>query len=67
MKKNQLEILRVKNALFMKIKLSGEYPLWSSRDESTWCPWGYWFDSWSRSADQGSGIAMSCGVGHRNG
>ena len=27
-------------------------------------PWGYGFDSWPFSVGLGSGIAMSCGVGH---
>ena len=29
-------------------------------------PWGHGFDPWPCSLDYGSGIAVSCGVGHRS-
>ena len=42
-----------------------EFLLWHSRNESNYYPWGCWLDPWLRSVGQGSGIAVSCGVGWR--
>ena len=42
-----------------------EFPSWLSGNESDYHPWGCRFDPWPRSVGKGSGIAMSCGVGHR--
>ena len=43
----------------------GEFPSWLSGNESDWCPWWRGFDPWPHLASQGSGVAVSCGVGHR--
>ena len=60
--------LRIPDCLsrLMKSKFL-EFPLWCSRDESDEEPWGYGFDPWLHSVGWGSGIAMSCGVGHKCG
>ena len=44
-----------------------EFPLWLSNNkpEPDWYPWRCGFGSWTCSVGQGSGVAMSCGVGHR--
>ena len=47
--------------------LRREFPLWHSRNESYSYPWGCRFNPWPRSVGQGSGIVVSCGVGHRCG
>ena len=41
-----------------------EFPSWPSRNEFDWHRWGHRFDPWPCSVGWGSGIAMSCGVGH---
>ena len=46
-------------------KISWEFPLWLSRNESSYYTQGCGFDPWPRSVGQGSGIAVSRGVGHR--
>ena len=38
-----------------------------SGNESDWYPWRCWFNPWPQSVGRGSGVAMSCGVGHRHG
>ena len=35
----------------------------TARTNPTKCPWGHGFHPWSHSVDQGSGIAVSYGVG----
>ena len=42
-----------------------EFPLWHSENESIRYLWGFRFNPWPCSMGQGSGIAMSCGIGHR--
>ena len=42
-----------------------EFPLWLSRKESGWYPWRHGFNPWSHPVCSGSGVAVSCGVGHR--
>ena len=44
-----------------------EFSLWYSINKSVWYPRGYRFDPWSCSVDQGPGVAMSYGIGHRHG
>ena len=44
-----------------------EFPLWLSANEFNLYPWGWGFDSWPRSGDQGSSIAESWDVGWRRG
>ena len=44
-----------------------EFPLQLSRNKSNQYPWGCRFDPWPHPVGQGSGIAMSCGVGCRRG
>ena len=36
-----------------------EFPLWCSRNESDWEPWGCGFDPWPHSVGYGSGVAVS--------
>ena len=42
-----------------------DFPSWLSGNESDEHPWGRRFDPWPHSAGSRSGIAVSCGVGHR--
>ena len=44
-----------------------ELPLYLSNNEPEQYPWGCRFYSWPHSAGEGSGTAVSCGVGHRHG
>ena len=44
-----------------------EFLLWCSGNESDWYSWGCGFDPRPCSVDQGYGVAMSCGIGHRLG
>ena len=46
---------------------SSEFPSWLSRKESDQYPGEGRFHPWPCSAGYGSGIAMSCGIGHRGG
>ena len=48
-------------------KINRDFPVSCSGNESDSSPCGFGFDPWPRSAGQGSGIAMSCGVDHRHG
>ena len=41
-------------------------PPWLSGNESDWHPWGRGFNPWPCSVGYVSGIALSCGVGHRH-
>ena len=43
-----------------------DFLLWHSRNKYDQYPWRHRFDPWSRSVGQGSGVALSCGVGHRH-
>ena len=45
----------------------GKFLLWCRGDESNWYPWGCKFDPQLPSVGRGSGVAMSCGAGHRRG
>ena len=40
--------------------------MWRSRNKSEWEPWGCGFNPWPRLLGWGSGIAVSCMVGHRH-
>ena len=44
-----------------------EFPSWLSGNESDSHPWGGRFNSWPCSVGSESGIAVSCGVGHKCG
>ena len=48
-----------------KKKKIQEFPLWLSDNEPDQYPWGRGFNPLPRSVVQGSGIAVSCDVGHR--
>ena len=43
-----------------------EFLLWLRGNETNWYSWGCGFELWPRSVGWGSGIAMSCGGGHRS-
>ena len=42
------------------------FPSWHSGSESNWESWGWGVNPWSRSVGWGSGVAVSCGIGHRH-
>ena len=44
-----------------------EFPLWLSGNESNQYPCGDGCDPWPHSVGWGSGVAVSCGEGHRCG
>ena len=44
-----------------------EFPSWLSGNESDQHPWGCRFHLWPHSVVWGSSVAMSCGIGHRQG
>ena len=44
-----------------------EFPSWRRGNESNQEPWGCGFYPWPCSVGEGSGVALSCGVGHRRG
>ena len=44
-----------------------EFPLWLSRNESDWYPWGCGFNPWLCSVGWRFSVAVSCSVGHRHG
>ena len=44
-----------------------KFSLWHSGNKSNYYPWGCGFYPWPRSVGQGSGVAVSCGVGCRHG
>ena len=50
---------------FKKQNWTREFPLWCHGNESDWYPWGCGFNPWPFSVGQGSGVVVSCGVGHR--
>ena len=60
---------KISSSLFSSVCMSsqGECPLWLSRYESDQYPGGRRFRSWPRSVGQGSGDAVSYGVGSRRG
>ena len=62
----ELEMENIDNSLkgcCLKGK-QGEFPLWCVGNESDWYPQGFRFDPWLPSVGGGSGVAMSCGLGH---
>ena len=50
----------------MTLKIETGVPIMEQRKQSDEELWGCGFDPWLRPAGQGSGVAMSCGVGHRH-
>ena len=48
-------------------KRNQEFPSWCSGNKSDWEPLSCGFHPWPRSGGKGSGIALSCGLGHRSG
>ena len=44
-----------------------KFPLWLGGNKSDYYLWGWGFDPWPLSVGWGSGIVMSCDVGHRDG
>ena len=67
-KKKKKDILKLQLICIGKLSLlkqSWEFPWWLSSNEPDKYPGGCGFNPWPRSEGQGSGVAISCGVGHR--
>ena len=58
---------KIKRSNESKSYLHQEFLLWLCRNQQDYCPGGWGFNPWPRSMGQGSGVAVSCGVGCRLG